>query len=769
LAKKKEEDEELLIIDDEEDENELKTELFFDNDKEKTPPKKSNLTMIVIVVSILLLLFMAKTTFFYLQSNDKKEVVEAKTNTTSIIKNIKKNKINPLINSKLVELTAKAKKLYKSGNKEEALKIYEKISFFHKSLADFNLGVTLLKGKKYNEAIKHFEKSFELNDLKFESSLNIALAYKLLNKKEKFQSYLKEADKYIISKYDSPLFNYYYALLEYYKNNPIESLAILKEYKKPYFERKKNLILSKEYSYVKNYDFAINSLAKVKDPKYFLTIAQMYAKNGEYSLSANAFRSSINANQYPMIALVGLSLVQNKLGLLKSCATTLKVVNQKYGEKATKIYPIKVIIKKSLHNPIYAQKEFKNSIFNSLENRFGLLFYYAPYKLFNPKQSNYIIEKGAKEIYTKNINSAYNYLLQANSISKINLEIIKGLKLLEKHKVYEANALFKTLIEKYPNHSILHYNLALTYANISDYKNANKHFNKSYILDNKNKLAIFFASFTNLLQNKYYDTKTLENILKYSPKKMLSKYKILYKILKNDTTIDFTQKIPNNPFELITNIIASNMVGNISYYEKYAKRLKKVLPKDLIANIIYVDQISQNKSVKEYARAVQEYLARKSIDISPLLYGETFARELYIRILNIGGITRYAKKLLENEFIINKNQIALLQSLAYTYIYTKEYQKSYDIYNKLIDKFKVKDPHTLFLASVASIGSNHHSNAVALLELANLGNRSFDECRYALGLLYQEAKNFESAAIEYAKVGNSGFKSKYFDFVLKPQ
>jgi len=757
-------EEDVLIID--EGEEEVEQNLPDDDTPPQQKSNKTNTLLIVIIITLLLLIILGIGAFFLLQ-NSSDEVIEPETNATTILKNIKESKIKPVLDSKLARLTEKAKALYKSGKKEEALKIYEEISKFHKALADFNLGVTLLKDKKYEDAIKHFEISSQLDDLKFESSLNIALCYKLLNNKKEFQNYIKQADKYIISKYNSPLFNYYMGLIEYYKDKPFESMVILREYDSNYFDQNKNSMLAKEYTYIKNYDLAIASLSRVKDPKNYLAIGQLYAKNGEYTLAAKSFRNAINENIQPMSSRVALSLVQNKLGLFESCSSNLKYLNNKYGDKATDIYPIKAYIKKSLHDPKEAQREFKHSIFDVIENRYGLLFYFAPYKLYDPKQSNAIIEKGAKEIYINNIKTAYKYLTQANSISQINLNIIKGLKLLEKHKVYDANKLFKTLISKYPNHSILHYNLGLTYANISDYKNANKHFNKSYILDNKNKLALFFASFTAVLQNKEYDDKKLEDTIKFASPRDLKEYKLLYKIIKNDSALMLEDDISHNSFKLITNIIAANIIGDEKSYEKYTKQLRKLLPKDLIANIIYVDQISQNKDLKEYAKAVQEHLTRKSIDISPLLYGETFAREIYIQILNIGGITRYAKDILENELITNKNQIALLQSLAYTYIYLKEYEKSYQLYNKLIDTFKINDPHTLFLASVASIGANHHANGIALLELANLEDRSQYESRYALGLLYQEAKNFEGAAIQYARIGNSGFKSKYFDFDLK--
>ncbi len=759
------EEEELVLLEDDEEE-EIEKKLLDDSDETTVSTKKSSNLLLIIIISFLILLLIGLGTFFILKK-DQNTVKTQETNASTIIENIKKNNLESQNTSPLAKLTSKAKELYESGKTDEALKIYQKISFFHKSLASFNLGVADIKDKKYKEAIKKFEEAFALDDLKFESSLNKAICYKYLNDKENFQKEIKKADEFIISKYNSPLFDYYFGILEYYKDNPFESMIVLKKYNSTYNSKNRNTALAKEYTYIKNYNLATEAIVKTKNSDYLFTMGQLYAKNGEYSLAEKAFRNSLKNKKYPMLSRVALSLVQNKLGLFEECSSNLKTINSKYGDKATKLFPIKVMIKKSLYDPVKAQREFKSSIFNDKKNRFGLIFYYSPYKLYDPSQSNNIIEKGAKEIYIDNISSANAYLNQASSISQINLEIIKGLKLLEKHKVYEANTLFKTLIDKYPNHSVLHYNLALTYANIGDFKNANKHFDKSYILDSSNYLALFYTAYTDVLQNKDFDEKALENVMKYANKKTRQELTLLYKIINNDSAINIEKDIKNRPFDLILNIIAANILGDEKLYTEYSRKLKTILPKDLVANIIYVDQTNKDKNIKDYAKSVQENLTGTNLDISPLIYGGVFARELYIKILSIAGVTRIAKERLENELHTNQNQVSLLLSLAYTYIYTKEYEKSYQLYNKIIDDFKVDDPHTLFLASVAGIGSKHHANAIALLELANLDDKNQYESRYALGLLYQEAKNFEGAAIQYVKIGNSGFKSKYFDFDLK--
>ncbi len=768
MPKEKDEefDEELLIIDDE-DIDEQDEEIFLDQEQTQNQQNKTqnrSYTKYIIIILSLIILLLSILGVYLLTKHEKKQIQEEE-NSTKIIKNIEKNTILAKPKTKIEKLTQKAKMLYDLGKKEEALKVYAKISAYQKNLSIFNLAVTKIKQKDYQKAIELFKTSANFDDLKFESTLNIAICYKLLGDNNKFKHYLNLANDYIIQKYNSPLFDYYYALIFYYKNRPFESLALLNKYKADFFKYDKNLLLAYQYTLLQNYPQAIKYFSKLKDSNYFFTIGKLYAKEAKYSLAQKAFLNSIKSKKYIQKSLVALSLTQNKLGMFADCSSTLKKIYKSYP-KATELFPIKVKLKDSLYDPIKAQKDFKHSIFADIFNKYSLIFYFAPYKLFDPSQSNSIIQKGVKEIYIDNILQATNYLKEASNISQINLKIVQGLELINKHKVYEANKLFKKLTKIYPNHSILHYNLALTYANISDFQKAKKHFQKSFLLDKSNYLAAFFTAFSAILTNQNYDQKVLQDILKHYP---TNKYqiKLLYKILNNDPLINFDTKNLHSSFDILLSIIMANISSNLKDYSLFTKKLYKLMPKDLVTNIIYVDNISQNLDIKGYAKNIQSYLTRKSIDYKALFYGETIARELYIKVLSIAGTTRYAKNLLENELKTNPNQIALLQSLAYTYIYTKEYEKAYKIYNNLIDNFNINDPHTLLLASVAAIGANHHANATALLELANLDDRSLHESRFALGLLYQEAKNFEAAAIQFSKIGNIGFKPKYFDFELR--
>jgi tetratricopeptide (TPR) repeat protein len=741
-------------------------------DPQKDSTKDQNSTSSKILLTILSIITITILTIFIIilisddQSVDELPIEEI--NTSEIVKNIRKPVESLSNNSRLDRLTSQAKDLYDSGKKGDALKIYKDIATFHNSLSKFNLGVANFKNQAYEKAIGNFEESFKLDELKFESAINLALCYKNLNNNKKFSTYLTIAKEHLLLKLNTPLFGYYLGLIYYYQDMPLNALETFKKYDSIYYKKNRYKVLSKLYAYIGNYQESINYLTKKNSYNNSYIVALNYAKLGEFRLSAKYLNEAINLNPNRVKPYAALALVQIKMGLYKDSASTLKYLNDNHTEQAPHIFPITLQIKESLYDPVLAQKEFKNTLFNNMLNRFALIFYFAPYKIFDTKQSNTIIQKGAKEIYIDNIPTAFSYLNQGEAISNINSKIVDALKLISEHKIYEANSIFKNLIKQYPNHSILHYNLALTYANIYDFQKAYKHFSKSYILDKQNYMAAFFKAYSAMILNQDIDQKEIKLQIQNVTNQNKKQIYLLHKILTpKDSSIDIDYKDKDSIFDTILNIIAANQTKNLIAYKKLSSILKEHLPSDIVANIIYIDQHNQKRSIQEYAANIQQTLFNNSLDISPLLYGESLARELYIKTLSIAGITRTAKLRLENEYKQYKEQPALLQSLAYTYIYTKEYAKAYKIYNDLIDIHKQQDPHTLFLAAIAAIGAKHYANAIALLELTNLQNRNFYESRFALGLLYQEAKNLQGASIQLSKIGNNGFKSKYFKLKLK--
>ena len=109
----------------------------------------------------------------------------------------------------------------------------------------------------------------------------------------------------------------------------------------------------------------------------------------------------------------------------------------------------------------------------------------------------------------------------------------------------------------------------------------------------------------------------------------------------------------------------------------------------------------------------------------------------------------------------------IIQALAKTDIYLKNFEEAFVFYNQLIDELKVRDTTTILNAAISAIGAGHKENAIVLLEIAKLIDKKNYEARYGLGLLYQESNNYNAAAIQYNLIDNQDYKSQYFDFRIK--
>jgi len=63
--------------------------------------------------------------------------------------------------SKLETMIKKANLLYEQGNKEDALKIYERIATFNEAISHYNIGVAKMKEHNFSEALESFKKAIQ--------------------------------------------------------------------------------------------------------------------------------------------------------------------------------------------------------------------------------------------------------------------------------------------------------------------------------------------------------------------------------------------------------------------------------------------------------------------------------------------------------------------------------------------------------------------------------------------------------------------------------
>ncbi|EKH5240505.1 hypothetical protein O8J86_001427, partial [Campylobacter coli] len=433
-----------------------------------------------------------------------------------------------------------------------------------------------------------------------------------------------------------------------------------------------------------------------------------------------------------------------------------------------------VRLNKELFNIAIAQRNFSNDILKKQKDQFDLLFYFAPYQVFDSKQASLYIKKANITNFVDDSSDGQSYLARSQALSSTNVKISNIINDALNQKLRLANKEFQALLEDYPEHSILQYNLALTYAQMQNYELAYKHFSSSYHLNPKNYLAGAFAMFCGKLSDndttKLYH-EILDNIAADSNFKANMQKNMLF--LANGDYISMLPYLDENgqktPLNLIfETIIAKNNNLNNQVDVRIAK-LRSELPQDIVANILYFNSLNSNLNIKEYAQNAQIHFKNLQVDYRSVFGGSNIARELYVNLMHIAGLLNLERQKFKT--LINTSKVkdeGMIQTLAYLDIFAQQYEESYALYNTLIDEYGAKDSRTLFLASVAAVGANNPNSAIALLQLSKLTDKNNKESKVALGLLYQEVGNYEAAMTQYRTLPND-FKSEFFTFDIKNQ
>jgi tetratricopeptide (TPR) repeat protein len=737
--------------------------------EEKLDKEQHNKLIYIIIILLTFAILILGVIFFYLY-NKKKSTPLHEVNATEIAEKIITKEKPQKENSKIQQWLKEAQTLYQRGEKEKALQLYQKIARYNHALSWFNIGVAKLKDHNYTVAIEAFDKASLDDKLKCESALNAAVCAYNLKDKQLFERYLQLSKEYLVYEQDSPLYSFYNTLLNYYQNAYPEAIVSITHPTSDYYRKKEFFIGSKIYTSFGSLQNAISMLEHADSAKNFFTLGLLYANSGDFKIASDYLQKAIEIKDHLKEAKLALALTQNRLGNLETSARLMEEVIQK-DPNATEIYPIQVHLKESLFDPVVAQEEFQKKLFLDKFYKFSLLFYYAPFKLSFYENGIKGIKKGARNIDIDKTKSALNYLTTSKSIAQVNLEIARAIEFSLSHRLYETHAILKDALKKYPWDAVLHYNLGLTYAQMFNFKDAYKEFAKSQTLDPTLFEATIFKSYCAYLINKDPTIDNLDQIYALLSVIKDETYKqrisALINIAKETLSMPYGYLPANiHPFDTAIDIIFAYNRSEAKEYKESTEALQKLLPKDLVSNILYLDAHHDKTNIKTYAKTIQEKLINTNLDFRPLYFGETLPRELYISMLNIAGIVHKLQTKLEKESTKYNEYIAFKLTKAFTAIYTQQFEKAYNIYNNLIDDCGQNDTHTLFLAAVAAIGSGHHANAIALLELSKLTDTSNMESRYALGLLYQEAKNFDGAAIQYRKIGNKGFRSSYFTFYI---
>ncbi len=676
--------------------------------------------------------------------------------------------------SRLESMIRKANVLYTSGDKQEALNIYQAISAYSESISSFNLGVAQMSEKNYQDAIASFQRAIDSGEDRCISAINAAVSALYLDKKELFHYYIDLAQAYLSENTTLPIYPYLYSLVNYYKGSYFETLAPLSHDESTFYKTSKNHILAKAFLAYDDMYNAIDTLESTKLAGDDLALALMYSRVGDYDLALNHMVTYLDSGRQDEKALTAMSLILLKKGMMGDAAAALGKASAISDENATKAYPIRAKIADTLFDVNLAQEDFKKDFNFNHKNSMKAIMYFMPYRVFDIDEAFGFIQKGGVSIFINDIEEAKDVLLKGSTISRVNLNIAKAIKDALNHKIRDANTVLKNIVKTYPNHSILHYDLALSYAQMGDFNNAYIHFSRSYHLNSRDItsgiLAMMCAEATDREYGRFMDT-IAEELDKFegSEEEMQFLLALMNFFTKNYlSSMEWALKEKKErPINYALSAIIANSAGDTKSFRLLVDKLNALKPNDVIAEIMKLYADYGTLEIKDFSLKVQDFFKTKDVSMDSIYFGPSIARELYVKLGHVVGTLNYVKKKLNDRLLSeSKDPRGIMQSLALTNIYLKDFEEAFTLYNSLIDDFSEKDTNTLFLAAMAAIGAGHHENAIALLELSRLSDASNFESRYALGLLYQEAKNFKAASMQYSAIGNRGFKSEYFDFEI---
>ena len=769
------EQEEIIIIQDEDtalSESAQMDDLTEEDAEDAANKKKKKMILIAGGGAVIILLLVIIALLLY-----KKLSHNGDANPLSLIEKKFHNKSKPTIEqSELEKIIAKANYLYANGNKQEALNLFEQIALYSEGVSQYNLGVAQLKDKQYDKALEAFKKAIQNNEKVCVSAINAAVCAQALNEDESFKYYIDLAYASLPNEINSPLYSYYYALIQFYKGNNLEALSALNHPNSDEYPEQKQILKSKINTALGNYTDAINTLSKSSNPENSLALGLLYANTGEIALAQKYLSNAISLTKNPMREQLALALVNIKAGQLQDVSKQIAILTDKYPTAIYEPYPIRVSLKDSLFDPDSAQKSFRQKIDNEPWMTYEKIFYFAPYKVFNATNTINYIKKGNANIYIDDVSSAKEYLEKSSATSAVNFGIAQSIKKALSFRLRDANQQLLSLEKVQPKHSILQYNLALTYAQIGDLQNAYEHFKRSYHLDSNNYLSGIFAIMcaqTLHINSDKFNAIVKDNLANEPVSEDTELYKTLLNLSQNNplgSSKWLNNKYKERPLYLVLKVIIANKIGKNDVAQSSAQKLSNLLPHDIFPQMVYIDTKLKKADPLTYARDMLFYMKKQQFNFEDLYYGPYITRYLYAQeALLTGSLYPLQTQLQTALNTTNESPVDILYLLALTNLFGKNAENAFTQFNQLIDDYKINDEKTLFFGAVASIAAGHHENAIALLELAKIRNPQFAESRFALALLYMEAKNNKGASIQFENIPQVWFSSDYFTFDINTE
>lgn len=674
--------------------------------------------------------------------------------------------------TKIDGMIQKANALYLRGEMEQALKIYEQIAVYSESLSNYNLGVAKMNQHDYKDALESFKKAIESGENQTVAAINAAVCSLYLNDKAKFDYYVDLAYVYLPNESRSQLFNYYLSLIYYYKGFYPEALQMLQKIDNEIYADNAKYLSAKIYAKMGLNERALQNLQRQGSYESSLSMGLLYARMGDYQKATKALERSMKIDKERNASIAALNLIDLKVGNYQSM---LYRTNSYFGGEENLIldrHKIKVRLKKELLNIQLAQKNFNKDFMASKKEQANLLFYFAPYQVFDTKQAANYINKANVSNYIQKQQNNIALLNASSTLSSVNVKLSKIISGAVNHKLKEANKDFEKLLKSYTEHSILHFDLALSYAQLQKFDLAYKHFSTSYHLDSKNYTAGAFAVLAGNLSGA--DTRRLVSEINENISLETNFNGLIYQSIISFANGDYLAMMPfldsevaDDSFNLIVKIIAAKNNNLHNQSDNLIARLKDLLNDDLLANILYFNARNSNLNIKEYSQNAQIYFKDMKINYTNLANGANVVMDDYVALMRICGILNQERDKIKQVLAVSQtSEIGLITMLAYMNLYAGLFEEAYGLYDILINDYKIKDSRIYFLAAVSAVGANNPNTAIALLELAKVEDPFNQEATLALALLYHEVQNYEPALFQYGRVRNF-FQSEFFTFDLQ--
>jgi len=615
---------------------------------------------------------------------------------------------------------------------------------------NFNNAVLYLEQEKYIKAINLFKVT--ANKLKVPSYLNIGIAYYKLKSSNNAYLYLKKLyDLENLSLQD--LYSYvsssYYLYLITNDRKYISSiLDSVKKLNRNKIDNNVKLLLSNTYIILKEYSKAIKILKSLDDYSN-LKLALLYVKVKEYSKAQIYFSKALNEtkdnNKINRILWFQIytDLKTNNVAKIKE---HLDVINDRLDLfRQSPRMPLKIYFNRDKYNA----KEYFSKILNFDQDRkIDLLFYFVPFIFSDNKQ----IQKESTFAFVLKDSKSSESL---NMMVKYNKDFVDIVKL---DPILRANKLQEIINKNNNVKSYEYYNLAVSYAQIYNYKAAHKYFKKAYMLEKANKLysslTLISALKSDIKIIKKSKSVLMENLLsKSGTYKYLGKY--IYKV------------IIDNGYELDKKtIIASDKKTIIYRFLEFLNNKEKnklnidepLLQKDIKDPLVFLFHSlakTHSESQYDYVSRLQDYLPKHFNDY--FLKGPIIITQYYIDTLKALGI-------------FNKVNFKIQGDNSPTYLRTKALINLYDGYaissiktiEELQNKYDLNDKYTYNLLIASYLSVLDYSNASATLGMLQFELKDKD-AKFLNGVQLINSLKLNSAKLSFDKK----YDGRLIDFKLE--